>query len=107
MKKNELKFEYYKSSGPGGQHKNKRFIAVRVTHLPTGLCAVSQENRSQASNKELALERLNKRLAVKFAKKKNRIHTYMPQAAREKILQQKKLQSYKKKLRRESFGDIE
>lgn len=54
----EIKIEKMRSSGPGGQHANKTESAVRVTHLPTGLSAVAQEERSQYCNKKLAMARL-------------------------------------------------
>jgi peptide chain release factor len=58
----EIKIERMRSSGPGGQHANKTESAIRVTHLPTGLSAISQEERSQHSNKKLALLRLDELL---------------------------------------------
>jgi len=57
----DLKIESMRSSGPGGQHTNKTESAVRVTHLPTGLSAVAQEERSQHLNRSLALGRLYER----------------------------------------------
>jgi len=53
-----IRIERMRSSGPGGQHANKTESAIRVTHLPTGLSAISQEERSQHFNKKLALLRL-------------------------------------------------
>lgn len=58
----ELKIEFYRSSGPGGQHMQKTSTAVRVTHLPTGLIATCQSQRSQLQNKESALRVLQSRL---------------------------------------------
>lgn len=52
----ELKFEFARSSGPGGQNVNKRETAVRVVHLPTNLSAHAENERSQAQNKEAALK---------------------------------------------------
>ena len=52
----ELRFELSRSSGPGGQNVNKRETAVRVVHIPTNLSAQSDNQRSQAQNKEKALQ---------------------------------------------------
>lgn len=59
----ELRVETMRSSGPGGQHANKVESAVRVTHIPTGLQASAQEERSQVQNRKLALARLAKLFA--------------------------------------------
>jgi len=58
IRPNDLKIDSLKSSGPGGQHVNKRETAVRVTHQPTGLTVTCQTSRSQQRNRELALELL-------------------------------------------------
>ena len=57
----DLKFETYRGSGPGGQHRNTSDTAVRVTHIPTGIQACS-EIKSQAQNKKLAVAALRARL---------------------------------------------
>ena len=58
----DLKITFYRSSGPGGQRKNKVETAVRISHIPTGITASATEFRSQAQNRALALERLAPRL---------------------------------------------
>jgi len=58
----DLKVEFFRSGGPGGQNVNKVETAVRVVHVPTGLTAHSQAERSQAQNRERALGLLKAKL---------------------------------------------
>lgn len=58
----ELKIEFARSSGPGGQNVNKRETAVHIVHIPTGITVHAESERSQAQNKEEALAILKGKL---------------------------------------------
>jgi ribosome-associated protein len=115
----EIQFRASRSSGPGGQHANvtaSRIEAVfdveasRVLSdeqrallrrkLGDRVTAVAQDARSQARNRELALERLREKIAAGLRRPKPRRPTKPSRAARERRLQQKRQRSQRKAQRR-------
>jgi protein subunit release factor B len=99
LKKADLKFEFYKAQGPGGQHRNKVATAVRLTHMPTGLTVNATERRSRTQNLDKAVERLKAKLVKAESKTKPRVPTKPGKAARRKRLEAKKTRSQIKKMR--------
>ena len=60
VNKKDLKVEFMRGSGKGGQNRNKRDTACRITHIPTGISVRAEEGRTQSINRDLAFERLTK-----------------------------------------------
>ena len=116
----EISIRVSRSSGPGGQHANKtesrveaRFDVAASDTLSEGqkrrvveragpvVRAVSQDERSQARNRELALERLATRLREALRRERRRVPTTPTPTAREQRLEEKRKRGQTKQLRRE------
>jgi len=97
--KKQVIVETYRSSGPGGQRKNKTETAVRLRHLPSGITVIATEYRSQAQNRELAFERLRERLLRLNRPRRLRIPTSIPLKVIKRKREEKKILSNRKRLR--------
>lgn len=101
----DIEITFYRSSGPGGQHKNTTETAVRVLHIPTGIVVVATSERSQLRNKEAALKELARRLAARRRKPKPRIPVKPSKAVKKRRVEAKRIRGEKKALRRKPMED--
>ncbi|MCB2193859.1 MAG: peptide chain release factor-like protein [Deltaproteobacteria bacterium] len=106
MEESDLLWEFFRASGPGGQHRNKTETGVRLTHLPSGITVSATERRSQHQNREVALRRLADALAEKAKPPpKKRRPTRPPRAAKRRRLEKKRQRGKIKALRRKPTSD--
>jgi len=120
----EIELRASRSGGPGGQHANKTASRIEASfdvrgsaalpapvrdriagRLGPRVTAVAQESRGQSRNREIAVERLRRRLADAAAPRKQRRPTGPGRAARERRLQAKRRQSERKRRRRRPGAD--
>lgn len=95
----ECEIQSYRSQGSGGQHVNTTDSAVRLKHIPTGITVTARKERSQYLNKQTCIQKLRAKVALLNTKKEPRIPTKKPRRAKEKVLQEKKAHSAKKRMR--------
>lgn len=81
--------EFYRSGGPGGQHKNKTETAVRLVHRPSGLTVIATRQRSRLQNLDDAFARLEARLVEANRPRKPRHATRPTQGSKRRRLESK------------------
>ena len=97
--------EFVRDSGPGGQHRNKRYTGVRLVHEPTGTVVMATERREQSMNKELAFERMAAKLKAMQHTPKKRRPTRPTRSSVRRRLDAKTKQKNKKQGRRKPTED--
>ena len=95
----DIRIDFFRASGPGGQHRNKSETGVRLTHLPTGIVVTATESRSRHINLRHAFARLEAKLAARNRPVIPRIPTRPGKAAVERRLTLKRLQAERKRSR--------
>ena len=81
----QCRFDRFRVSGPGGQHRNRRNTAVRLVHEPTGMVGQATERRSQLQNRAEALQRLRRTMALEL-RRPVALDSYAPPLQLQRIL---------------------
>ena len=92
----DCRVEFVRDSGPGGQHRNKRYTGVRLVHEGSGTVVMATERRSQSMNRDLAFERMAERLRALQHRPKKRKATKPTKASIRRRLDAKSKASRKK-----------
>lgn len=100
----EVEFSAYQASGPGGQHRNRTFSAIRARHLPTGIVVTASDSRSQLRNRKIALERLRERLVEHYHVEPPRVPSRKSRSVKLREKQARQRHSEKKKAREKPEG---
>lgn len=96
---------FFTAGGPGGQHRNRSATGVRLTHRPSGITVTATERRSQASNRDMAFERLQARLEAMQQVAPPRHATRPTRASVERRREIKQRRSAVKRMRRQKYDE--
>ena len=102
LKKN-TRVQSFRASGPGGQHRNKVETGIRLFHHASGVIVEAKDSRSREKNLEHAFERLQRRLYRLNYIPTPRIPTKVPRSQKRQRVSDKRIQSVRKKERKQPF----